>query len=84
MHLHTHDVFSPFPQEHHGQYDVVHMRFMISLLTEENLLPLLENLASLLSKLGALSNIQPLTINNPLRMQQFEMPHLTGNVSCGK
>ena len=52
VYLHTHDVFLPFAPEHWGQYDVVHMRFMISLITEENVSSLLENLALLLSMLS--------------------------------
>jgi hypothetical protein len=29
LHFHIHDAFAPFPEEHQGIYDIVHVRFMV-------------------------------------------------------
>lgn len=49
LHLHTHDVFTPFPDEHLGCYDVIHLRFFVTMLNWDNLSPFIENLRTLLS-----------------------------------
>lgn len=54
VHLHTHDVFAPFPHEHLAKYDIVHMRYMSTLVTMNNLPVLLNNLMSLLKPDGYL------------------------------
>jgi trans-aconitate methyltransferase len=49
--LHVHDAFTPFPESHIGQYDIVHMRFFVTLLkSEDEVQRLVENLAALLSE----------------------------------
>ena len=47
--LHEHDAFTPFAPELLGSFDVVHLRFFITLLNGENIRPLLDNLKTLLS-----------------------------------
>ena len=49
LHLHTHDVFTPFPNEYLNHYDVVHLRFMTPVLSKKNVPLLMRNLVSLLS-----------------------------------
>jgi hypothetical protein len=50
VHLYTHDAFTPFPATYIGQYDVVHLRFFLTLLnTGEKVATLIENLMALLS-----------------------------------
>ncbi|PYH91562.1 S-adenosyl-L-methionine-dependent methyltransferase [Aspergillus ellipticus CBS 707.79] len=50
--LHQHDTFQPFPPEHQGVYDIVNLRFFITLLNAENLPLLLRNVMSLLKPGG--------------------------------
>ena len=54
IHLHVQDIFAPFPSDHVGQYDVVHMRFFVTLLDPSNVQGLLENLMTLLKPGGYL------------------------------
>lgn len=49
LHLHTHDAFTPFPEEHLGCYDVIHVRFFVTMLGWDNLPLFIENLRTLLS-----------------------------------
>jgi hypothetical protein len=49
--LHEQDAFKPFAPELVGSFDVVHLRFVITLLNAENIRPLLDNLKTLLSML---------------------------------
>ena len=50
LHLHTHDAFSPFPREHLGAYDVVYIRFVVTVVSRGNVVTLLRNLIELLSE----------------------------------
>ncbi|KAL7928812.1 S-adenosyl-L-methionine-dependent methyltransferase [Trichoderma chlorosporum] len=52
--LHEHDVFKPFGPEFLGSFDVVNLRFFITLLNGENIRPLLNNLQTLLKPGGFL------------------------------
>ena len=55
VHLHIQDAFMPFPEKYHAKYDVVHVRFIITVLHEKDrngLIQLAENLTTLLSKYG--------------------------------
>lgn len=46
-----HDAFKPFPEHHIGSYDIVHLRFFVTLLkSEDEVRGLVENLAALLSE----------------------------------
>ena len=48
--LHVHDAFMPFPEHHIGKYDIVHVRFFVTLLkSEDEVQILVENLIALLS-----------------------------------
>ena len=49
VHLYTQDIFKPFPEASLGQYDIVHVRFMLTLVNNKDAEPLLENLVTLLS-----------------------------------
>lgn len=49
MHLYTHDVFEPFPAEFNQAFDVVHVRFFMTLVNNESLGPLIRTLMGLLS-----------------------------------
>lgn len=49
LHFHTHDAFSPFPPEHQGKYDVVALRFFLTLTNTEKVALLMENFKALLS-----------------------------------
>lgn len=49
LYLHTHDAFTPFPDEHLGCYDVIHLRFFVTMLGWNNLSLFIENLRTLLS-----------------------------------
>lgn len=44
-----HDAFEPFRPEHIGAYDIVHLRFFITLLNADNVHRLFANLLTLLS-----------------------------------
>ena len=48
--LHTHNAFAPFPREFLGNYDVVNLRFLITILDIRNFDTLLKNVTALLSK----------------------------------
>ena len=50
VHLHVQDVFTPFPPDHVGIYDVVQLRFFLTLVNPTNVRGLIENLMTLLSK----------------------------------
>lgn len=47
--LYEHDAFQPFPLEFQGKYDIVDLRFSMTLLTGENLHTMLPNVMALLS-----------------------------------
>lgn len=55
VHLFTHDTFNPFPSEYLGQYDIVHIRFFVTIVNNEDAEPLLNNLMTLLSKCNSWS-----------------------------
>lgn len=46
----THDAFSPFAEDLQGAFDVVHMRFMATLINETNFPVLMANIVALLSE----------------------------------
>ena len=50
LHLYTHDIFLPFPGQYLEKYDVVNVRFIITLLNKENFEQLADNLKTLLSE----------------------------------
>lgn len=50
--LHVHDAFQPFPEEHLGKYDLVHVQFFITIVRESDPLPLIKNLITLLRGLS--------------------------------
>ena len=50
INLHTHTALAPFPQEFLGKYDVVNLRFLITVLDRDRFGTLLGSLTSLLSK----------------------------------
>ncbi|KAF2198221.1 hypothetical protein GQ43DRAFT_443550 [Delitschia confertaspora ATCC 74209] len=52
--LHTHDAFLPFPEKHVGRYDVVHVRFFVTLLNPENIQRFIQNVVALLRPDGYL------------------------------
>ena len=52
--LYVHNAFAPFPQEYAGVYDVVHVRFFVTLINEENVAGFIQNLMVLLSMSNAL------------------------------
>ncbi|KAJ5618421.1 hypothetical protein N7528_007064 [Penicillium herquei] len=41
--LYEHNTFQPFPVEYHGKYDIVNVRFMITLLDKEKVRLLLQS-----------------------------------------
>ena len=49
VHLHVQNSFAPFPPEHIGTYDIVHMRLFFTLLNSTNVEKLTQNLFTLLS-----------------------------------
>ncbi len=49
MYLHVHDAFAPFPSDHIGAYDIVHVRFFVTLVSKDSVDGLVGNLMSLLS-----------------------------------
>ncbi len=49
VHLHEQDVFAPFAAEYWGVYDVVHVRYLSTLVNNRSLGPLIRNLGTLLS-----------------------------------
>ncbi|KAL2046662.1 hypothetical protein ABVK25_011634 [Lepraria finkii] len=52
--LYVHNAFAPFPQEYAGVYDVVHVRFFVTLINEENVAGFIQNLMALLKPGGYL------------------------------
>ncbi|KAB8304177.1 hypothetical protein EYC80_003596 [Monilinia laxa] len=55
----THDAFKPFPQGILGTYDVVHLRFALCYVNDEDAEPLLNNLISLLKPGGFIQWFEP-------------------------
>lgn len=47
--FYVHDLLKPFPAEHHGKYDLVHLRFLLAVLKEDQLKTAVDNLVPLLS-----------------------------------
>jgi hypothetical protein len=47
--LYEHDAFQPFQSEYHGKYDIVNLRFFMTLLNGQNLNQVLQNVMALLS-----------------------------------
>ena len=68
--LHVHDAFTAFPEEIRGTYDVVHLRFFVTVVKDNDPGILLANIVKLLSE-----RISPLT---PITVSQFF--HRTGNL----
>lgn len=60
--LYEHDAFQPFPSEYHGKYDIVNLRFFMTLLNGQNLDRVLRNVMALLST--CLFPLLPLSIYN--------------------
>lgn len=60
--LYEHDAFRPFPSEYHGKYDLVNLRFFMTLLNGQNLNQVLQNIMALLST--CISPFLPLDIYN--------------------
>ena len=52
MNLHVHDALKPFPEEFRGIYDVVHVRFFVSVIEKGDLARFIGNLMGLLSELS--------------------------------
>ncbi|KAJ5938243.1 hypothetical protein N7454_004585 [Penicillium verhagenii] len=50
--VHQQDAFQPFPEKYRGMYDIVNVRFFITLLSEEKLKTFLQNVMSLLKPGG--------------------------------
>ncbi|KAF3404183.1 hypothetical protein DPV78_003382 [Talaromyces pinophilus] len=50
--LYEHDAFQPFPSEYHGKYDLVNLRFFMTLLNGQNLNRVLQNVMALLKPGG--------------------------------
>ncbi|KAI1170441.1 S-adenosyl-L-methionine-dependent methyltransferase [Nemania sp. FL0916] len=81
--LHTHDAFQPFAPEFLGSFDVVNLRFFITLLSEENIHPLLSNLKSLLKPGGFLHwlDFDPRSAKAIATRPGLHMPHTESVVS---
>lgn len=47
--LYEHDAFEPFPSEYHGKYDIVNLRFFMTLLNGQIVNQVLQNVMALLS-----------------------------------
>ena len=43
------DIFNPLPEELRGKYDVVHLRFFMTIANDENVHVIIENLKTMLS-----------------------------------
>lgn len=48
--LHEHDTFTPYPEELHGKFDIVNVRFLMTLLSKEKLPLMLQSVRQLLSE----------------------------------
>ena len=46
----VHDMTAPFPEEYHGKFDLVNVRFLVYALNELHLQKVIENMAEILSK----------------------------------
>ncbi|KAJ8065957.1 hypothetical protein OCU04_005057 [Sclerotinia nivalis] len=57
--LHTHDAFTSFPIEKLGSYDIVHLRFSLCFVNDEDAEGLLRNLVALLKPGGYLQWFEP-------------------------
>ena len=44
------DIFKPLPEELKGRYDVVHLRFFMTVASDDNVHVVIENLKSMLSQ----------------------------------
>ncbi|KAJ5722102.1 hypothetical protein N7488_000137 [Penicillium malachiteum] len=52
VNLHEHDAFQPFPEKYHGKYDIVNVRFFMTLLDSDKIHQLLRNVMALLKPGG--------------------------------
>jgi hypothetical protein len=75
LHFHIHDAFAPFPEEHQGIYDIVHVRFMVLVVMDtERVASVLDNLIALLSTQSrALRNIS-FSVNNYRPLLTYRSP----------
>jgi len=62
IHLSVQDTYKPFPEEHLGVYDVVHLRFALCYVNNVDAEPLLENLITLLKPGGYLQWYEPIVV----------------------
>ena len=60
IHLSAQDCLQPFPAEHHGRYDLVHLRFLISALRVGEYEAVVKNAYDILSTLPQSKNFQHL------------------------
>jgi hypothetical protein len=49
MQFSVHDLLEPFPVEYHGKYDLVHLRFLLAALKEDDVKIAVKNIVALLS-----------------------------------
>ncbi|KAJ5732183.1 hypothetical protein N7493_003664 [Penicillium malachiteum] len=61
--LYEHNTFQPFPVEYHGKYDIVNVRFMITLLDKEKVRLLLRSLKMILKPDDILQWFEPIAFN---------------------
>lgn len=75
LHFHIYDAFAPFPEEHQGIYDIVHVRFMVLVVMDtERVASVLDNLIALLSTQSrALRNIS-FSANNYRPLLTYRSP----------
>jgi len=59
VNLIVHDAFKPFAEEYQGVYDVVHVRFLLTLVSSDTIQTLLQNLLKLLKPSGYLQWVEP-------------------------
>ncbi|KAJ5281465.1 hypothetical protein N7478_006837 [Penicillium angulare] len=63
VNLYEHDTFQPYPDEYHGKYDIINIRFMMTLLNKEKYHLLLQNVKALLKPGGILQWLDPIPFN---------------------
>ena len=55
LHFWIHDCFKPFAEDLLGKFDVVNVRFFVTIVTPQTLPPLIQNLMTLLSTYSKIS-----------------------------
>ncbi|KAL1966950.1 hypothetical protein VTN77DRAFT_3694 [Rasamsonia byssochlamydoides] len=74
----VHDCLQPFPAEHHGRYDLVHVRLLVAAIREKDYKVIVENLVPLLKPGGYIQweDIDLVSFTDAVKNQHPDTPYL--------